>query len=122
PAADLASAVRRCWASAFSDKVKAYGRTHTSDEQVALAVLIQPMVQADAAGVAFSADPITGDRKTAVIDAVKGLGDRLASGEASPDHWLLRGTQTSCQAAPESAIDATVALDVAQLARRVAAH
>jgi rifampicin phosphotransferase len=122
PAADLASAVRRCWASAFSDQVKAYGRTHTSDEQVALAVLIQPMVQADAAGVAFSADPITGDRKTAVIDAVKGLGDRLASGEASPDHWLLRGTQTSCQAAPESAIDATVALDVAQLARRVAAH
>ena len=55
PAADLASAVRRCWASAFSDQVKAHGRTHSSDEQAALAVLIQPMVQAEAAGVAFSA-------------------------------------------------------------------
>ena len=114
PPADLASAVRRCWASAFSDQVKAYGRTHSSGEQVALAVLIQPMVQAEAAGVAFSADPMTGDRKTAVIDAVRGLGDRLVSGEASPDHWLVRGTQASCQAAPEGAIDATVALEVAR--------
>ena len=121
-AADLASAIRRCWASAFSDQVKAYGRTHSSSEQVALAVLIQPMVHADAAGVAFSADPITGDRKTAVVDAVRGLGDRLVSGEASPDQWLVHGTQASCQAAPEGAIDATVALDLAQLARRVAAH
>jgi pyruvate,water dikinase len=121
PPADLASAVRRCWASAFSDRVKAYGRTHSSGERVALAVLIQPMVQAEAAGVAFSADPVTGDRKTAVIDAVRGLGDRLVSGEASPDQWLVRGTQVSCQAAPEGAIDATVALEVAQLARRVAA-
>lgn len=118
PAADLASAVRRCWASAFSDQVKAYGRTHSSDEQAALAVLIQPMVQAEAAGVAFSADPITGDRNTAVVDAVLGLGDRLVSGEASPDHWLVCGTHVSCQAAPEDAIDAEVALEVAELARR----
>jgi pyruvate,water dikinase len=122
PMADLPSAVRRCWASAFRDQVKAYGRTHTSDEQVALAVLIQPMVQAEAAGVAFSADPITGDRRTAVVDAVRGLGDRLVSGEASPDHWVVQGTQASCEAAPEGAIDAKVALEVAEIARRVAAR
>ncbi len=122
PAADLASAVRRCWASAFSDQVKAYGRTHSSDEQAALAVLIQPMVQAEAAGVAFSADPITGDRNTAVVDAVLGLGDRLVSGEASPDHWLVCGTQVSCQAAPRTRLTPKWRSRWRELARRVAAH
>ena len=122
PVADVATAVRRCWASAFSERVTTYRRDHQGVGQVAMAVLIQPMVAADVAGVAFSADPITGDRNTCVIDAVQGLGDRLVSGHASPDHWLVRGTQASRQAGPEGAIDAKVALDVAELVRRVAAH
>jgi rifampicin phosphotransferase len=122
PVADVAAAVRHCWASAFSEQVNTYRRGHQGAGQVAMAVLIQPMVEADAAGVAFSADPITGDRNTCVIDAVRGLGDRLVSGQASPDHWLVRGMQARCQSAPEGAIDAKVALDVAQLVRRVTAH
>jgi rifampicin phosphotransferase len=122
PAADVADAVRRCWASAFSDQINTYRRGHKGARQVALAVLIQPMVEADVAGVAFSADPITGDRNTCVIDAVRGLGDRLVSGHASPDHWQVRGMQAHCQSAPEGAIDAEVALEVAQLVRRVAAQ
>jgi rifampicin phosphotransferase len=122
PAEELATAVRRCWASAFSDQVSVYRRAHGSERQVAMAVLIQPMVAAHAAGVGFSADPITGDRNTSVVNAIRGLGDRLVSGLASPDHWLVRGTLASCRLAPEGAIDAKVAIEVAQLARRVAAH
>jgi rifampicin phosphotransferase len=122
PAEELATAVRHCWASAFSDQVNAYRHAQKSARQVALAVLIQPMVPADASGVAFSADPITGDRNTSVVNAIQGLGDRLASGLASPDHWLVRGTQASCRSAPEGAIDAKVAIEVAGLARRVEAH
>jgi phosphohistidine swiveling domain-containing protein len=122
PVADVAAAVRRCWASAFSDQVDAYRRGRQGAGRAAMAVLIQPMVEADAAGVAFSADPVTGDRNTCVIDAVRGLGDRLVSGQASPDHWLVRGTQASCQSAPERALDPKVALEVARLVRRVAAH
>jgi rifampicin phosphotransferase len=122
PVADVAAAVRRCWASAFSGQVQTYRRSHGTAAEVAMAVLIQPMVKADAAGVAFSADPVTGERDTCVIDAVRGLGDRLVSGEASPDHWLVRGTQASYESAPERAVDADLALQVAELARGVAAH
>jgi pyruvate,water dikinase len=86
-----------------------------------MAVLVQPMVAAEAAGVAFSADPVTGDRDTAVVSAVRGLGDRLVAGRASPDEWVVRGAAASCRAAPEAAIDAEVAAEVAALARRVEA-
>ncbi len=122
PAADVAAAVRRCWASAFSRQVETYRRGHEGAGQLAMAVLIQPMVEADAAGVALSADPVTGDPNTSVVNAVRGLGDRLVSGLASPDDWLVRGTQAICRSTPEGAINAEVAVELAQLARRVAAH
>ena len=93
PTRELATAVRRCWASSFSDQVKAYRRGRGSASTVGMAVLIQPMVEADAAGVAFSADPMTSDPNAAVVNAVRGLGDRLVSGLASPDDWLVSGTQ-----------------------------
>ena len=50
----------------------------------AMAVLVQPMVPAEAAGVAFTADPVTGDRDAAVVNAVRGLGDRLVAGRRRP--------------------------------------
>ena len=122
PAEELAAAVRRCWASAFTRHVAAYRRARGAGRDVAMAVLVQPMVAAEAAGVAFSADPVTGDRATAVVNAVRGLGDRLVAGRASPDEWLVRGEQAACRAAPEGAIDAAVAAEVAALARQVEAR
>lgn len=119
PAGDLAAAVRRCWASAFTRHVAAYRHSRGVGRDVRMAVLVQPMVAAEAAGVAFSADPVTGDRDTAVVNAVRGLGDRLVAGRASPDEWVVRGVAATCRAAPEGAIDAEVAAGVAALARRV---
>ncbi|HKE99203.1 MAG TPA: PEP/pyruvate-binding domain-containing protein [Actinomycetes bacterium] len=121
-AADLAAAVRRCWASAFSPHAAAYREARGAGRDVAMAVLVQPMVAAEAAGVAFSADPVDGDRDTALVSAVRGLGDRLAAGAASPDEWVVRGGEATCRAAPEGAVDARVAADVAALARRVEAR
>src|SRR5215204_3720632 len=118
-AEDVPAAVRHCWASAFSDRVRAYRQAKGSAGQAAMAVLILPMVQADAAGVAFSADPISGDRGTAVVNAVRGLGERLVSGYTSPDDWVVRGGQARPRAEPERAIDAAMATRVAELARRV---
>jgi len=118
-AEDVPAAVRHCWASAFSDRVRAYRQAKGSAGQAAMAVLILPMVQADAAGVAFSADPISGDRGTAVVDAVRGLGERLVSGLASPDEWVVRGGEARPRATPEGAINAAMATRVAELARRV---
>ena len=119
PPGELAAAVRHCWASAFTSHVAAYRRSRGAGRDPAMAVLVQPMVAAEAAGVAFSADPVTGDRDTAVVNAVRGLGDRLVAGRASPDEWVVRGAAATCRAAPEGAVGAEVAAEVAALARRV---
>jgi pyruvate,water dikinase len=121
PADALASAVRRCWSSAFADHVTAYRRSRGVAPDPRLAVLVQPMVAAAAAGVAFTADPVSGDRDTAVVSAVRGRADRLVSGEVSPDEWVVRGDDVSCRAAPEGAIDAGLTAEVAALARRIEA-
>ena len=114
----LLDAVRQCWASSFGELVRSY-RTRPEDDAVRLAVLVQPMVPATAAGVAFTVDPVTGDRATVVVEAVRGLGERLASGAASPDEWVVRGDSVSLRAGTEDAIDTEVARAVAALARRV---
>ncbi len=119
---DLPNAVRRCWASAFCPQVAAYRAARDGGSAPAMAVLVQPMVPAEAAGVAFSADPVTGDRDAVVVNAVRGLGDRLVGGTVSPDDWVIRGGDVACRAAPEGALDAVTAHAVAELARRVAAH
>ena len=100
PAGELADAVRRCWASAFTSHLAAYRRARGAGREPGMAVLVQPLVAAEAAGVAFSVDPVTGDRDTAVVNAVRGLGDRLVAGTASPDEWLVRGGEATCRAAP----------------------
>jgi pyruvate,water dikinase len=118
----LLSAVLHCWASAFSERVLAYRKALGQQNAGGMAVLVQQLVEADAAGVAFTANPVTGDRATTVVSAVRGLGERLVSGQASPDEWLVRGDDVTCQSAPEEAIDAEQARAIAGLARRVEAH
>jgi pyruvate,water dikinase len=122
PTGELADAVRRCWASAFTRHAAAYRHARGAGRDPAMAVLVQPMVPAEAAGVAFSADPVSGDRDTAVVNAVRGLGDRLVAGAASPDEWEVRGAAATCRAAPEGAVDAATAAAAAALARRAEAR
>jgi len=119
---ELADAVRRCWASAFSPQIAAYRARQGLEGLASLAVLIQHLVRGDAAGVAFTANPVTGERTEVAVSAVRGLGERLVSGQASPDEWLVRGTEATCRSAPEGAIDASQAETIAALARRVEAH
>ena len=68
----LLDAVRECWNSAFNRQVIEY----SDGQPPRLAVLVQPMVPATAAGVAFTADPVTANAAAGVIDAVTGIGDR----------------------------------------------
>lgn len=85
----LLDAVRRCWASLWNERAVAYRAANGIDDaSVALAVVVQRMVDARAAGVLFTADPITGRRHTAVIDAIPGLGEALVSGAVVPDHFV----------------------------------
>ncbi len=83
---DVAARVADVWRSGFSARILAYRRTHgLATLPPAPAVLIQRMVAADVAGVAFSADPATGQRGVAVVSAVAGLGEALVSGASDAD-------------------------------------
>ena len=82
-------AVRRCWASLWTDRAVAYRAANGIDPRsVQLAVVVQRMVDAAVAGVMFTADPITGRRGHAVIDASPGLGEAVVSGAVTPDHFV----------------------------------
>lgn len=83
---DIIDRVRACMASLFTDRAIAYrARNDISHKEVALAVVIQRMVSPDAAGICFTADPQTGNRHIASIEAGVGLGEALVSGEVTAD-------------------------------------
>ena len=86
----LLAAVRRCWISLFTDLAVLYRmRNRIPQRLAAMAVTVQQMVSADAAGVVFTADPLTGDRGRIVIEATWGLGETLVSGKVAPDRIVL---------------------------------
>ncbi|HEY5857483.1 MAG TPA: PEP/pyruvate-binding domain-containing protein, partial [Aldersonia sp.] len=88
--ADLLDAVRRCWGSLWTDRAIAYrAKLGIDPAEVRIAVVVQRMVDADAAGVMFTADPVTGDRDHLVVDASAGLGEAVVSGLVTPDHYVL---------------------------------
>jgi pyruvate,water dikinase len=122
---DVAAAVRQVSESGSANRVQAYrtGRAGVAGTSAAtgIAVLVQVMVEARAAGVAFTADPFTGHADRVVITAVRGLGDRLVDGQAVGDQWVVRGDRATCQRSVEGAIDARQALEIARLARRAEA-
>lgn len=117
-APSVADAARRCVASADAAHVEVYaGAANTP--ATGMAVLVQRMVPADAAGVAFSADPISGDRSVVVINAVRGLGDRLVAGEVHGDLWRVGPEGAAVGQQPHGAIDPQTAEAVATIARRI---
>ncbi|WP_353719987.1 PEP/pyruvate-binding domain-containing protein [Dyadobacter sp. 676] len=85
----LAVRIREVWQSAFSERVSAYRRHHGLLRPAGVGVVVQEMIDADVAGVAFGANPVTGNRKEKVINAVFGLGDGLVSGELDADQFVL---------------------------------
>jgi rifampicin phosphotransferase len=111
----LEAALKTCWASAFSGRVAAY---YSSAETIPrMAVLVMQMVPAEVAGVAFSANPVTGNREEVVISAVRGLGERLVSGEAVPEEWVVNGREATRRRSVENGLTAEQALAVADLVR-----
>lgn len=122
---ELLVAVRQCWSSASDPRVASYA----GGQPLRLAVLIQPMVPATAAGVAFTADPVTGERGCVLIDAVVGTAERLAAGAVTPDRWIVRDEQvmslsrpTDSGNAPARSLDERQARIIADMARRVEAE
>jgi phosphohistidine swiveling domain-containing protein len=86
----LLVAVRRCWASLWTDRAIAYRRRLGLEPTAArIAVVVQLMVAAQTAGVLFTANPVTGARDEVVIDASPGLGEAVVSGQVTPDHFVI---------------------------------
>jgi pyruvate, water dikinase len=96
--ADVLGHIRKCWASGYSahaleyrrrlDRDGARARPHALD----LAVGVLELVDVRSAGVAFTVDPVTGDRNTLVVEANWGYGESVVSGQVSPDHWTVDRT------------------------------
>jgi rifampicin phosphotransferase len=84
------ASVQRCWASLWTDRAVTYRASNGIDPRaVRLAVAVQLMVEATAAGVMFTANPLTGHRRQTVIDASAGLGEAIVSGAVNPDHFVV---------------------------------
>ena len=83
-------AVRRCWASLWTDRAVSYRASQGIDHaEVSLAVVVQRLVDAEVAGVMFTADPVSGNRGQLVIDASPGLGESVVSGAVNPDRFVV---------------------------------
>jgi pyruvate,water dikinase len=86
----LINAVVRCWSSLWTARAIGYrARNGIAPDAVALAVVVQAMVEAEASGVLFTANPLTGKRGEVVVDATFGLGEALVSGQVEPDHFVV---------------------------------
>ena len=89
----LMEAVRACWASLWTARAMAYRRRQGIDPAtVGLAVVVQQMVEAEAAGMLFTADPVSGRRDRAVINAAWGLGEAVVGGQVTPDTLMVDET------------------------------
>ncbi|MBF8190886.1 pyruvate, phosphate dikinase [Nonomuraea sp. K274] len=88
----LLDAVKRCWASLWNPRAIAYrDQNGVPHDDVALAVVVQELVDADAAGIMFTANPINGARDETVINASWGLGEAVVGGQVTPDTIVVSG-------------------------------
>ncbi|ASW57463.1 rifamycin-inactivating phosphotransferase [Plantactinospora sp. KBS50] len=89
--AEILRRISRCWASLFSERAVTYRLRNGIDHRsVRMAVVVQRMVLPRAAGVLFTADPVTGNRRVATVDASFDLGEALVSGLVNPDVYRVR--------------------------------
>jgi pyruvate,water dikinase len=123
----LLDAVRRCWASLWNARAVAYRAANSIDDaSVSLGVVVQRMVPATAAGVIFTADPLTGRRHRVVVDAIADLGEKLVSGAVNPDHYVVdaaaRRIVEQRPTGSQPVLSAAELLELASLAVRVESH
>jgi pyruvate,water dikinase len=142
------AAVKKCWSSLWTARAMSYReRNHIASAEGTIAVVIQKMIDSQASGVLFTANPITGRRDEMVIDASFGLGEAIVSGQVDPDHFLVNpaawtitqrklgekkmaillrpggGTQAVIrEGANEPALSDAQIIPLAQTSRRVADH
>ena len=147
-ASAVADAVVEAWASLFGERVVAYRADRRIPGEPAIAVVVQAMVPAIASGVAFTADPVSGQRDRIVIEGAFGQGEVVVGGRVEPDtylvqkptlailderigtksHKIVAGTDGDVRVALDQeegsarVLEPAVVMDVARLARSIEAH
>lgn len=115
--------VRRCFASLFTERAVTYRIQHGFDHRrVHMAVVVQKMVFAQAAGILFTADPVTSNRKITSIEAIFGLGEALVAGLVNADRYKVRDGRILERAIATRAVTDATVLRLEQLGRRIEAH
>jgi phosphoenolpyruvate synthase/pyruvate phosphate dikinase len=122
--------VSRCWASLFTERAVIYRHRNGIDHRkVHMAVVVQRMVVPQAAGILFTADPVTGNRKVASVEATVGLGEALVSGRVNPDVFTVRDgdvvTRTVAigpEQREQPVLTDAQAVEIVRLGRRIEAH
>ena len=117
-------AIKRCWASLWTERAYEYRRRNGIDhQQVEMAVIVQQQIEPRAAGVAFTLDPSRGSRSRIVIESCRGLGEALVSGKVQPDRIVLRKQNLELVrqslAAEEPSLDLRSARRLARCVRRI---
>lgn len=86
---DLLRRLQDCWASLYGERVIAYRANGDLTGEPLMGVVIQEMVASDRSGIMFTADPMTGDTGTIVVEAVVGQGESIVSGAVEPDTYVV---------------------------------
>lgn len=87
---DLIESIRKCWNSIKSERALAYaGQLGLAEDQLGVAVVVQKMVESEAAGVMFSINPITKDPNEIMIEGGFGLGEMIVQGMITPDNFIV---------------------------------
>lgn len=87
---DIIKWVRSCWASLYSPESVSYRlRLKLPEDQLAMGVVVQRMVDSRCSGVMFTRSPTTGDRSVVTIEGSWGLGSSIVSGEVTPDKFVV---------------------------------
>ncbi len=144
--------VQKCWASLFTDRAIFYREKHNFDHsKVFMSVIVQKMVNSDAAGVTFTVHPVTAERDKIVIESSWGLGESVVSGAVTPDEFVVEkntfqildkkmsdkkkvmrvkdpstGQTVECEVPPEKveaqSISDSLVVELAKIAKRIEDH
>ena len=121
--AAILESVRRCWASLFSERAVVYRLRNGIDQRrVKMAVVVQQMVFPEASGILFTADPVSGNRKVASVEASFGLGEALVSGLVNADVVKIRDDTIQPLRQEQSPLTDEQMVRLTKLGRRIEAH
>jgi pyruvate,water dikinase len=114
--------VVECWLSFFSDRALFY-REHKGDlDDIQMAVVVQQMVDAEKAGVMFTVDPVNHRRDRIVVEAARGIGENVVSGEVTPDYYTLdrKGTVKKARVVDDRVLSDSELAELAGMGLRLA--